>query len=211
MRSQVRVKICGITNLEDAVVAADLGADAVGFIFYEKSARSINPRTAALIIRELPPFIATVGVFVNEPPERVVDIAKEAGVGCIQLHGDETPEYVQAVGLRTIKALRVKDASILNKLRSFSVSAILLDTYREGKPGGTGETFDWEIAAEAAKTGRIILSGGLNPENVGDAVRKVRPYAVDVSSGVEAKPGKKDHAKLKKFFEQVRVNDEDAR
>lgn len=211
MRSQVRVKICGITNLEDAVVAAELGADAIGFIFYEKSQRHINPRTAALIIRELPPFVATIGVFVNEPPEKVVDIAKEAGVGCIQLHGDETPEYVQAVGLRTIKALRVKDASILNKLRSFSVSAILLDTYREGQPGGTGETFDWEIASEAAKTGRIILSGGLNPENVGSAVRKVRPYAVDVSSGVEAKPGKKDHAKLQKFFEQVRMNDEDAR
>lgn len=205
MKNQVRIKICGITNLDDALAAAELGADAVGFIFYEKSKRHISPRAAAFIIRELPPFIATVGVFVNEPPEKVVDIAKEAGVGCIQLHGDETPEYCQAVGLRTIKALRVKDASVLNSLRSYSVSAILLDTYREGVPGGTGETFDWDIASEAAATGRVILSGGLTPENVREAVGKVRPYAVDVSSGVESSPGRKDHEKLRKFFEQVRT------
>lgn len=205
MSNQVRIKICGITNLEDALIATELGADAVGFIFYEKSPRFINPRTAALIIRELPPFVATVGVFVNEPPEKLVDIAKQAGVGCVQLHGDETPEYCASLGLRTIKALRVKDAYVLNKLRSFTVSGILLDTYKEGVPGGTGETFDWDIAAEAAKAGRIILSGGLNPENVRQAIEKVRPYAVDVSSGVESKPGRKDHAKLKKFFEQVRT------
>lgn len=193
------------------MTAAELGADAVGFIFYEKSPRYISPNTAALIIRELPPFVTNIGVFVNDPPEKVVDIAREAGVGCVQLHGDETPEYCEALGLRTIKALRVKDPSVLNRLRSFSVSAVLLDTYREGVPGGTGETFDWEIAAEAAKTGRIILSGGLTPENVGEAIRRVRPYAVDVSSGVEKKPGRKDHDRMKKFFEQVRENDEDAR
>ena len=205
MSNQVRIKICGITNLEDALVATELGADAVGFVFYEKSPRYINPRTAALIIRELPPFVATVGVFVNEPPDKLVDTAKQSGVGCVQLHGDETPEYCQSLGLRTIKALRVKDAYVLNELRSFTVSGILLDTYREGVPGGTGETFDWEIAAEAAKAGRIILSGGLTPENVRQAIEKVRPYAVDVSSGVESKPGKKDHEKLRKFFEQVRT------
>lgn len=205
MKNQVRIKICGVTNLEDALVAAELGADAIGFVFYEKSPRYINPGAAAFIIRELPPFVATVGVFVNEPPARVVDIAKAAGVGCIQLHGDETPEYCQAVGLRTIKALRVKDASVLNKLRSFTVSAILLDTYREGVPGGTGETFDWQIASEAAATGRVILSGGLTPENVRQAIDKVQPYAVDVSSGVESRPGRKDHDKLRKFFEQVRT------
>mgnify|MGYP003536025026 FL=1 len=205
MNKQVRVKICGVTNLEDALVATELGADAVGFVFYEKSPRYINPRTAALIIRELPPFVATVGVFVNEPPDKLVDTAKQSGVGCVQLHGDETPEYCQSLGLRTIKALRVKDAYVLNELRSFTVSGILLDTYREGVPGGTGETFDWEIAAEAAKAGRIILSGGLTPENVRQAIEKVRPYAVDVSSGVESKPGKKDHEKLRKFFEQVRT------
>jgi len=203
--NQVRIKICGITNLEDALVATELGADAVGFVFYEKSPRYINPRTAALIIRELPPFVATVGVFVNEPPEKLVDIAKQSGVGCVQLHGDETPEYCASLGLRTIKALRVKDAYVLNELRSFTVSGILLDTYREGVPGGTGETFDWEIAAEAAKAGRIILSGGLTPGNVKQAIEKVRPYAVDVSSGVESKPGRKDHEKLRKFFEQVRT------
>ena len=205
MSNQVRIKICGITNLEDALVATELGADAVGFVFYEKSPRYINPRTAALIIRELPPFVATVGVFLNEPPDKPVDTAKQSGVGCVQLHGDETPEYCQSLGLRTIKALRVKDAYVLNELRSFTVSGILLDTYREGVPGGTGETFDWEIAAEAAKAGRIILSGGLTPENVRQAIEKVRPYAVDVSSGVESKPGKKDHEKLRKFFEQVRT------
>ncbi len=205
MSKQVRVKICGVTNLEDALLATELGADAVGFVFYEKSPRYINPRTAALIIRELPPFVATVGVFVNEPPEKLINTAKEAGVGCVQLHGDETPEYCQSLGLRTIKALRVKDASVLNKLRSYTVSGILLDTYREGVPGGTGETFDWEIASEAAGAGRIILSGGLTPENVREAIEKVHPYAVDVSSGVEKKPGRKDHDKLRKFFEQVRT------
>jgi len=207
VRNQVRIKICGITNLDDALVATELGADAVGFIFYEKSPRFINPKTAALIIRELPPFVATVGVFVNEPPDRVIDTAKEAGVGCVQLHGDETPEYCSSLGLRTIKALRVKDASVLNMLRSYSVSGILLDTYREGVPGGTGETFDWEIAAEAASAGRIILSGGLTPENIREAIEKVGPYAVDVSSGVESTPGRKDHEKLRKFFEQVRTDD----
>jgi len=205
VKNQVRIKICGVTNLEDALVAAELGADAIGFVFYEKSPRHISPRAAAFIIRELPPFVTNVGVFVNERPEKVVDIAREAGVGCVQLHGDETPEYCQAVGLRTIKALRVKDASVLNKLRSYSVSAVLLDTYREGVPGGTGETFDWEIASEAAGMGRIILSGGLTPENIRQAIDKVQPYAVDVSSGVEAKPGRKDHDKLRKFFEQVRT------
>jgi len=207
VRNQVRIKICGITNLDDALVATELGADAVGFVFYEKSPRYINPKTAALIIRELPPFVATVGVFVNEPPERVVDVAREAGVGCVQLHGDETPEYCASLGLRAIKALRVKDASVLNMLRSYSVSGILLDTYRKGVPGGTGETFDWEIAAGAAGAGRIILSGGLTPENIREAIRKVGPYAVDVSSGVETSPGKKDHEKLRKFFEQVRTDD----
>lgn len=207
MRNQVRIKICGITNLDDALVATELGADAVGFIFYEKSPRYINPKTAALIIRELPPFVATIGVFVNEPPEKVVEVAKEAGVGCVQLHGDETPEYCASLGLRAIKALRVRDASVLNMLRTYSVSGILLDTYREGVPGGTGETFDWEIAAEAAGAGRIILSGGLTPENVREAIEKVGPYAVDVSSGVESSPGKKDHDKLRKFFEQVRTDD----
>lgn len=199
-----RIKICGITNLEDALNAAELGADAVGFVFYPKSPRNINPRTAGLISRELPPFVATIGVFVDEAPERVREIAAEASLGAVQLHGDESPEYCSNLGLRVIKAVRVRSQADIARLRSYNASAFLLDAYREGVPGGTGETFDWDLAIEAKDMGRLILSGGLNPANAAEAVRKVAPYGVDASSGVEERPGKKDIKKMKAFIEEVR-------
>jgi len=200
-----RVKICGITNLEDALKAAELGADALGFIFYKLSPRHISPRTAALIVRELPPFVVPVGVFVDEEPGKVASVAAETGISAVQLHGSETPEYCERLmgSLKVIKAVRIKERSDIMRLRSYNVSAFLLDTFREGVPGGTGETFDWEIALEAKALGRVILSGGLNPGNVREAIEKVEPYAIDASSGLETKPGKKDHKKLEKFMEQT--------
>lgn len=199
-----RVKICGITELEDALKAVEYGADALGFVFFDKSPRNISPQTAALIASELPPFVTTVGVFVNESPDRIRAISDEVRLSCVQLHGDESPEFCASLGLKVIKALRVKNKADINMLRAYSVSAYLLDTYKAGVPGGTGETFDWEIAVEAKKLGRIILSGGLNPENIKDAIELVRPYAVDVSSGVEIKPGKKDPDKVLKFIQRVK-------
>jgi len=202
--NQTRVKICGITNLEDALKATELGADALGFIFYRKSPRYISPKTAGPIIRELPPFITPVGVFVDEELHKVASTAAETGIRSVQLHGSEPPEYCEQLGLKAIKAIRVKDRADINRLKSYNVSAYLLDTFKEGVQGGTGETFDWEIAIEAKALGRVILSGGLNPENVREALEKVRPYAVDASSGLEERPGKKDHARLEKFMEQIR-------
>lgn len=201
----LKVKICGITNQLDSALAVDNGADALGFVFYEKSPRYIRPEDAEHIIKGLPPFITTVGVFVNEPPVKVKSIMESAGLDFAQLHGDETPEDCMATGPKVIKAFRIRQSSDIEAIKKYNASAYLLDTYREGIPGGTGETFNWDIAIEAKKLGRIILSGGLNPDNIAEAVRKVAPYAVDVSSGVELKPGKKDPDKIKKFMEQVKL------
>ncbi len=210
----VRVKICGITNLEDALTAAEYGADALGFVFWEKSPRYVSPDTAATIIKSLPPFITTVGVFVNEPAARIRSIIDAAGLNCIQLHGDESPSECAKInggtGLKLIKAFRVRDKKDISRLSDYKVSAYLLDAFREGVPGGTGQTFDWELAIEAKASGRIILSGGLNPENIKDALAKAGPYGVDVSSGVEARPGKKDRDRLIKFLEQVKDYEKDA-
>ncbi len=200
-----KVKICGITNIEDALHASECGADALGFILYRRSPRFIDPDRAASIIRELPPFVTTVGVFVDESPETVNTLAREVGFGVVQLHGNESPGECTAVEARVVKAVRIRDTHSLNGLGSYSgVSAFLLDTYRQGVPGGTGESFDWDIAVEAKGYGRIILSGGLNPENIREAVICVRPYGVDVSSGVEIEPGRKDHRKVAEFISRVR-------
>lgn len=200
----VRVKICGITNIEDAEAAIRFGADALGFILYGKSPRYIDPVHAGRIMRALPPFVVKVGVFVNETLEEVRRIREEASLDRVQLHGDETPEYCKKLGGGVIKAFRIRALSDIERLAPYNLSAYLLDTYKEGVPGGTGETFNWEIAVEASLERRIILSGGLNPGNVGAAVKTVRPYAVDVSSGIEALPGKKDLEKMKKFIEEAK-------
>jgi len=197
-----RVKICGITNLEDALSAAEAGADALGFNFYKKSPRYIEPSEAQKIIEQLPPFVAAVGVFVNEPePQRVAEMATQLKLSAIQLHGDESPDYcAQLFDWRVIKALRVSASFKPEHVSRYAVSAILLDAYKAGEYGGTGEVFAWDIAIEANRYARIILAGGLDPFNIEMAIKTIEPYGVDVASGVESSPGKKDRNKLREFI-----------
>ena len=200
----VKVKICGITSLEDALHACACGADALGFVFYGESPRCIDPAAAATIIRQLPPFVTTVGLFVNADPEQVEEVADFCGLDVIQLHGDEGPDECDFTPRRTIKALRVRDAKSLARHLDYEVAALLLDAWVKGSYGGTGHAFNWELAAEVARQRPVILAGGLTPENVAAAVTAVQPYAVDVSSGVEAAPGKKDPAKVAAFIAKAR-------
>ncbi|MCX6892952.1 MAG: phosphoribosylanthranilate isomerase [Verrucomicrobia bacterium] len=200
-----KVKICGITNLPDARAAADAGADVLGFVFYERSPRFVSLEAAAEIIRELPPFMIKAGVFVNAPEDFVLRAVRDCGLNLLQFHGDETPDYCLQFGLMSMKAFRVRDASSLEAVRSYPTDAWLLDAYNPDKLGGTGEAFNWDLAREAQTWGRpIFLAGGLNPGNAAEAIRRARPYALDVSSGVEASPGRKDHAKVRAFIEAVR-------
>ena len=202
----VRIKICGITNLEDALSAADLGAHALGFIFYRKSPRAITPERARQIIGQLPPLVLTVGVFVDEEASVVRELAETIGLDWLQLHGRESPEYCRSLGRRVIKGFRIQDQSSLAVMPNYrdAVQAFLLDAYRPGTPGGTGETFDWELARRARDYGPIILAGGLIAANVTQAITIAQPAAVDVASGVEKEPGKKDPEKLQAFFAAVR-------
>jgi phosphoribosylanthranilate isomerase len=202
----VKVKICGITNLRDGMAAAEAGADALGFVFYDQSPRHISVQSAAGLVSQLPPFVMKVGVFVNAPEDLVIRAIRECGLSLLQFHGDELPEYCQQFGLMSMKAFRVRDAASLQTLLSYPTDAWLLDAYSPEKPGGTGEIFNWDLALEAQRWGRpIFLAGGLTPENVAEAVRRARPYGVDVSSGVEAAPGKKDHARVKAFIEAAKA------
>lgn len=201
----VRVKICGITNRDDALHAVDSGADALGFVFCEASPRQISLDAAAGIIRALPPLVSAVGLFVNASEEFVRRAIERTGIDTLQLHGDETPEFCRRFGMRIIKAFRMRDESSLRPLPKFHEEAWLLDSYVPGKLGGTGELFNWELACRAAQLGqRIILAGGLTPGNVAEAVQRVHPYAVDVSSGVEATPGRKDRAKVRSFIQAAK-------
>ncbi len=200
----VKIKICGITNLEDALHAAGLGADMLGFVFWERSPRSIMPEAAASIIEKLPPDIMTVGVFVDEPAARVNEIVETAGLTIAQLHGVESAEYCESMNGRYIKALRVKDAASLCCLSGYHAEAILLDTFVKGQPGGTGASFDWSLLTDMEYDGDIILAGGLTSDNIEEALGHYLPYGVDISSGVEAAPGKKDPEKVRKFIEKVR-------
>ncbi len=195
----VRVKICGITRLEDALLAARLGADALGFNFWPGSKRFVAPDAARAIVDRLPPFVTPVGVFVNQPPAEVLATAARAGMALVQLHGDEPPEGVNALPVPVIKAFRVADRGSLAALDRYRVRAFLLDAPSTGF-GGSGVTFDWDLAREAAERATVLLAGGLRPENVQDAVRAVRPYGVDVASGVESSPGVKDPEKLARFI-----------
>lgn len=202
----VQVKICGMTNAADALAAVQAGADALGFVFYEPSPRYVSPRTAAEIIRGLPPQVVKVGVFVNAPDDLVLQAISTCGLHILQFHGDETPEQCGRYGLMSMKAFRVSGPESLAALEAYPTDAWLLDAYTPGKPGGTGEVFNWDLAIEAQKLGRpIFLAGGLRPQNVAEAVRRVRPYGVDVSSGVEASPGKKDPAKLREFIQNAKA------
>ncbi|MEI6780945.1 MAG: phosphoribosylanthranilate isomerase [Verrucomicrobiota bacterium] len=202
----VKVKICGITNLPDGMAAAEAGADLLGFVFYDQSPRSISVEAAAGLIRQLPPFVMKVGVFVNAAEDLVVRAIRECGLNLVQFHGDEPAEYCLQFGLMSMKAFRVRDAASLQALRNYPTDAWLLDAYSPGKQGGTGETFNWDLALEARAWGRpIFLAGGLSPENVAEAVQRARPFAVDVSSGVEAAPGRKDHAKVRAFIQAAKA------
>jgi phosphoribosylanthranilate isomerase len=207
----LKVKICGITNLDDALYAAECGADALGFIFYPKSPRCITPDKAASIIQKIPPFITTVGVFVNEKPDEIRHIISMTGLRTVQLHGEESPDTC-GLFFSAIKSFRVKDMTDLKQLEQYPrVSACLLDTYSEAEYGGTGRIFNWDIAVEAKKMCRIILAGGLTPENIEAAVKHVRPYAVDVCSGVEAEKGNKDLKKVKEFISRAKRAAEEPR
>ena len=200
----IRVKICGITNLEDALAAAEFGADAVGFVLYPNSPRHIKPAQAKLIIDQLPPYVTSVGVFANQAEEEIWRMREACGFDLVQLQGDESPGFCQRFGSRVVKAIRVKDHGSIRQMAEYSVRAFVLDTYRENQPGGTGERFNWDLAIQARSFGRIILAGGLTPENVRDAITKVQPYGVDVSTGVEKHLGKKDHTKIERFIKQAR-------
>lgn len=196
----VKIKICGITNFEDAITAVKLGADFIGFVF-APSPRRITPETARAIISQLSDEVVTVGVFTAESAGQVKGIADYCRLGWLQFHGDEPPDYCRLFSQKVIKAVRVRDRDSLKSLTDYKVDAFLLDTYREDKFGGTGEVFDWKIALEAKRYGQIFLSGGLDPENVAEAIKMARPYGVDVSSGIESKPGKKDIDKMRAFIE----------
>lgn len=197
----VRVKICGITNVKDARLAARLGADALGFNFCEASPRYVKPERARAIIAALPPFLCTVGVFVDEDPDRVNEIVRLCALDAVQLHGDEPPVAFDRVrGARKIKGIRVRDENDISLCRRYRADAFLLDAWVEGAPGGTGQTFDWRLLRDAHEFGPIILAGGLDPDNVDEAVRIAQPYAVDVASGVEQRPGIKDRYLMEDFI-----------
>ena len=200
-----QVKICGITNLDDAQAAVEAGADALGFVFYNKSPRNMTIPAVARIFRKTRLRILRVGVFVNAPKDFVLRAVAECGLSLLQFHGDETPEFCTQFDVMSMKAFRIRDAESLKELPKYPTTAWLLDALSAENPGGTGEKFNWDLAVEAQKFGRpFFLAGGLTPENVADAVRRVKPFGVDVSSGVESSPGKKDHAKVQAFIRAVR-------
>lgn len=196
----MHVKVCGITRIEDAVLAADLGATALGFVLWPDSPRAIDPFRARTIARHLPPLISVVGVFVDQPLAFVKHVADLVPLDAVQLHGAESADYCQGTGTRVIKAVRASRDS-LELLASLPREiVVLVDACDPARHGGTGEVIDWDAAAEIARRRPTILAGGLRPENVAEAVRRVRPFGIDVSSGVEARPGVKDAGRLREFF-----------
>jgi phosphoribosylanthranilate isomerase len=199
------VKICGVTTAEDALLAAELGASAVGFVFWPHSPRYIEPIAARAIVAGLPPFITPVGVFVNQPIPTVLAIARFARLGAVQLHGDETAEDYATLPMRVIKAMALRNAQDVGVAGAVPSSAmVLLDAYDPARRGGTGRAVDWSVASSVARQRPVILSGGLHAGNVVEAIAAVKPYGVDVSSGVEASPGRKDPAKVRALFAALR-------
>ena len=201
-----RIKICGITNLDDGLEAIAAGVDALGFVFVPNTPRYITPSQAKLVIKQLPPFITNVGLFVDSEIDEIENIVNHCKLDAVQLHGNESPEMCSQISLQTkvIKSFHVKkELQVLrNEIENYRVDAYLLDTFIKGKAGGTGQTFDWRIAEGLSQ--RIILAGGLTPDNIGTAIAQLQPYGVDVSSGVEKSPGKKDTNKIYSFVRQVR-------
>jgi phosphoribosylanthranilate isomerase len=200
----IRVKICGVTTVDDAVLAAELGASAIGLVFWPGSPRFVEIAAAQAIVAALPPFVSAIGVFVDQP-EHAAHVARDVGLGAVQFHGDEIPGGYRAFPVRVIKAVTVRDASAREEAAAVPAGAtVLLDAHDRVKRGGTGRVVDWSIAAMIARERPVILSGGLNAENAAEAVRTVAPYAVDVSSGVESTAGRKDPAKLRALFAALR-------
>jgi len=205
----IKIKICGITNAQDAEAAVTAGADALGFVFYAQSPRCIEPAVAKRIIAQLPPFVLAVGVFVNHARDTIRDVFDECGLAFAQLHGDETPIFCESLGRPVLRALRLRDRGSLLALAEYKgrmgVRGFVVDGFSTEAYGGTGQTVDWSLAREAAQAAPILLAGGLTPSNVQEAIRQVQPYGVDVSSGVEEGPGKKNHEKIRAFTQAVRL------
>lgn len=202
---RVRIKICGITTVEDALAAVDAGADALGFVFHQPSPRYIEPDRARRIIAALPPFVTPVGLVVNRSPEAVASLVAASGVVAVQFHGDETPVECRQAPLAWFKALRVRpETDVVSLARQYmGARAILLDAWDGQRYGGSGRTFDWTSVEDGLPV-PLVLAGGLTPTNVGEAIATLKPYAVDVSSGVEAEPGRKDHDKMRRFAAEVK-------
>ena len=204
----IEIKICGITNLDDALAVAESGADALGFIFYPKSPRYVSPEKARKIIENLTGEITRVGVFVNHRADEIKEIVDFCGLNLVQLHGDETPEYCRQFPASTlVKAFSPRDENDLQVLKDYPVKAILVDTHDPKLYGGTGKTSNWKLASKIKESHPLILSGGLNIDNIIEAIETVHPNAVDINSGVESSPRKKDHDKVRKIIEIVRKND----
>jgi len=201
----MRIKICGITLAEDARLATELGAWALGFVFWPDSPRYIEPDRAREIVRSLPPLALPIGVFVDQPPEHVNRVAAHVGLGAVQLHGSETPTFVRALSCRVVKALPLSETGDVHGLDEWTGSLVLLDAFDPVRKGGTGRAVDWEAAARIARRRPIVLAGGLSPTNVERAIAAVAPVAIDVSSGVEAEPGIKDSARMRDLFEAARL------
>lgn len=199
VRKMMKVKVCGITNLEDAKLCCELGADALGFIFYEKSKRYINYEEASAIVRELPAFVSKVGVFVNEQAETVNHITKSVGLTHVQLHGNEDQHFISKINHPVIKALRVKEDFDFTSLKLFSGCSILLDTFSDKEIGGTGITFNWNTIPIEIRS-KVILAGGVSSQNIETIYKTIKPQAVDVSSSLESESGKKDEPKVREFF-----------
>jgi phosphoribosylanthranilate isomerase len=202
-----RVKICGITSAEDAAMAVEAGADALGFVFVPGTPRYVSATIAARLVAGLPPFVVAVGVFMDQPADEILRAVATTGIQVVQLHGGESEETSRRMPVPVIKALRVRDEASLAPIGTYPARAFLLDGFVEGQGGGTGRTFPWELAARAGPRVPIILAGGLTPATVGTAIASVRPYGVDVSSGVESAPGRKDPQKVKEFIRHVRQAD----
>jgi phosphoribosylanthranilate isomerase len=200
------IKICGITRVEDACTAVDAGADALGFIL-TPSPRRVTPDVAQRIVRDLPPHVLRFGVFVDEPAAEVTRVAGAADLDRIQVHGPVDPILRDVFGSRVLRAFRVRDEEVLEAIQDAGEAAFLLDAYSPDAPGGTGRTFDWSVARRATELGRLILAGGLDPRNVGAAIREVRPFGVDVSTGVEDSPGRKNADAIRAFVSTVREAD----
>ena len=200
----VRVKVCGITSVEDALVASEAGADAIGLIFVEGTPRYVTPARAAAIVAALPPFVCPVGVFWDHPASHVRAVAEECRLGAIQLHGAEPPETVAALPLPVLKTVKLGGPDDLALLDRYKPAAFLLDSPARWSEGGTRAPISWTLARQAAARGRIVLSAGLTPDNVAEAIRVALPWGVDVNSGVEAEPGRKDHAKVRRFVAAAR-------